>query len=44
MPKTVVFIAVEAEDLVNVKEQLTPKVQAALPKVIKKVEDEIKRK
>ena len=44
MPKEVVFIAVEAEDLVNVNEHLTPKVQAALPKVIKKVEDEIKHK
>lgn len=44
MPKVVVFIAVEAEDLVNVKEQLTPKVHAALPKIVKKVEDEIKRK
>lgn len=42
MPKEVVFIAVEAEDLINVKEQLTPKVQAALPKIVKRVEDEIK--
>jgi hydrogenase maturation protease len=42
MPKTVVFIAVEAEDLVNVKEQLTPKVQAALPKIVERVEEEIK--
>jgi hydrogenase maturation protease len=42
MPKQVVFIAVEAEDLVNVKEQLTPKVQAALPSVVRRVEDEIK--
>ncbi len=41
MPRSVVFIAVEAEDLINVKEQLTPKVQAVLPKVIKMVEDEI---
>jgi hydrogenase maturation protease len=41
MPKSVVFIAVEAEDLINVKEQLTSKVQAALPKVVKMVEDEI---
>jgi hydrogenase maturation protease len=43
MPKSVVFIAVEAEDLINVKEQLTPKVQAALPMIVKTVEDEIKR-
>jgi hydrogenase maturation protease len=42
MPKTVVFIAVEAEDLVNVKEQLTPKVEAALPSIVKRVEDEVK--
>jgi len=44
MPKVVVFIAVEAEDLINIKEQLTPKVQAALPQVIRKIEDEIKGK
>jgi len=43
MPKEVVFVAVEAEDLVNVREHLTPKVQAALPKIIKRVEDEINR-
>ena len=43
MPKVVVFIAVEAEDLINVNEQLTPKVEAALPRVVKKVEEEIKR-
>lgn len=42
MPKAVVFIAVEAEDLVNVKEQLTPKVRDALPRIVKKVEDEFK--
>jgi len=42
MPKVVVFIAVEAEDLINVKEQLTPKVQAALPRIIKMVENETK--
>ena len=44
MPKKVVFIAVEAEDLINVKEQLTPKVQAALPRIVKMVEDEAKLK
>jgi hydrogenase maturation protease len=43
MPKVVVFIAVEAEDLVNVNEQLTPQVEAALPKIVEKVEEEIKR-
>jgi len=43
MPNEVVYIAVEAEDLVNVKEQLTPRVRAALPKVVEKVEEEIRR-
>ncbi len=43
MPSKVVFIAVEAEDLINVKEQLTLKVQAALPRIVKMVEDEIAR-
>jgi hydrogenase maturation protease len=43
MPKVVVFIAVEAEDLINVKEQLTPMVQAALPGIVKRVEDELKK-
>lgn len=42
MPKEVVFIAVEAEDLVNVNERLTPRVQAALPKLIETVRDEIR--
>jgi len=40
----VLFIAVEAEDLVNVGEKLTPKVQAALPKIISRVEREAERK
>jgi hydrogenase maturation protease len=44
MPKEVTFVAIEAEDLVNVKEQLTPKVAAAVPKVVKMVEDEIRRR
>lgn len=43
MPKEVTFVAIEAEDLVNVKEQLTPKVAAAVSKVVKMVEDEIRR-
>src|SRR5512137_2992261 len=43
MPKSVIFTAVEAEDLVNVKEELTPKVQAALPRAVKMVEDAIKK-
>jgi hydrogenase maturation protease len=43
MPKKVVFIAVEVEDLVNVKERLTARVEAALPDIVMKAEDEIKR-
>lgn len=43
MPERVVFIAVEAEDLVNVKEMLTAKVQEALPEIVRKVEEEINR-
>ncbi|OGS42807.1 MAG: hypothetical protein A3K67_04465 [Euryarchaeota archaeon RBG_16_62_10] len=38
MPKEVVFIAVEAEDVVNVGEKLTPRVEAAVPKVIEEIE------
>jgi hydrogenase maturation protease len=41
MPDDVVFIAVEAEDLVNVSESLTPKVKAALRKVVDRVVGEI---
>jgi len=40
MPKVVVFIAVEADDLVNVSEKLTGRVQAALPKIVKRVTQE----
>ncbi len=41
MPKEVVYVAVEAEDLVNVGERLTPKVEAALPDILKRVEKEL---
>jgi len=41
MPKEVVYVAVEAEDLVNVGESLTPKVAAALPDIVKHVEKEL---
>ena len=34
MPKEVVFIAIEAEDLVNVSEELTATVSKSLPKII----------
>jgi hydrogenase maturation protease len=40
MPKEVVFIAVEAEDLVNVSEKLTPKVAKALPVIVERVRKE----
>lgn len=43
MPSEVVFIAVEAEDLVNVSESLTPKVRAALRKVVERVASEVAR-
>jgi hydrogenase maturation protease len=41
MPKEVVFFAVEAEDLVNVSERLTPKVAKALPRIVERVEKEL---
>lgn len=40
MPKEVTFFAVEAEDLVNVSEALTPRVEKALPRVV----DEVRKK
>jgi hydrogenase maturation protease len=41
MPKEVVFFAVEAEDLVNVSERLTPEVAKALPRIVDKVRKEL---
>lgn len=41
MPKEVVYIAIEAEDLVNVSESLTPKVAAALPGILDRVAREV---
>ncbi len=41
MPKEVVFFAVEAEDVVNVSEKLTPKVAKALPRILEQVEKEL---
>jgi hydrogenase maturation protease len=41
MPKEVLFFAVEAEDLVNVSERLTPKVAKALPRIVERVEKEL---
>jgi hydrogenase maturation protease len=41
MPKEVVFFAIEAEDLVNVAERLTPKVAKALPGIVERIEKEL---
>jgi hydrogenase maturation protease len=41
MPKEVVFFAVEAEDLINVSERLTPSVAKALPSIVDKVRREL---
>ncbi|MGQ9588276.1 MAG: hydrogenase maturation protease [Thermoplasmata archaeon] len=40
MPKVVVFLAIEAEDVVNVSESLTPAVSRAVPEILKKIEAE----
>ena len=42
MPKEVVFFAVEAEDLVNVSERLTPNVAKALPGIVEMVKKELR--
>lgn len=41
MPKEVVFFAIEAEDLVNVSETLTPKVEEALPRIVGEVRKQL---
>lgn len=41
MPREVVFFAVEAEDLINVSEKLTPKVVRALPEIVNLVVKEL---
>ena len=38
MPKEVVFFAIEADDLVNVGEKLTPMVEKALPGILRQIE------
>ena len=38
MPREVVFFAVEAEDLINVGERLTPELAKALPRIVEQVE------
>ncbi len=42
MPKEVLFFAVEADDVVNVSENLTPKVADALPEILKAIEQELR--
>jgi hydrogenase maturation protease len=44
MPKEVLFIAVEADDVVNVSERLTQKVQETVPSIVDKIVEEIKKK
>lgn len=41
MPERVVFFAVEAQDLVNVSEKLTPEVEEALPRIVERIEKEL---
>ena len=41
MPRDVIFFAIEAEDLVNVSEKLTPKVAKALPRIVEQVKKEL---
>lgn len=44
MPRQVLFIAIEADDVVNVSERLTQKVQEAVPSIVDKIVEEIKKK
>jgi len=44
MPKEVFFVAIEAEDLVNVREQLTPKVSEKLPGIVDLIERDLVRR
>lgn len=41
MPKQVVFFAIEAKDLVNVSEKLTPEVEKAIPAIVARVVREL---
>ena len=41
MPKEVVFFAIEAKDLVNVCERLTPEVEKAIPGIVDRVAREL---
>lgn len=44
MPKEVFFVAIEAEDLVNVSEELTPRVSEKLPGIVDMVERDFVRR
>jgi len=44
MPKKVLFVAVEADDIVNVSEKLTENVQKAVPRVLELITREIAHK
>jgi len=44
MPKKVLFIAVEADDVVNVSERLTRKVQETVPDIVDKIVEEIEKR
>ncbi len=43
MPKEIVFFAIEAEDLINVSESLTPKVEKEIPRILEQIETELSR-
>ena len=40
MPKEVFFVAIEAEDIVNVSESMTPAVAAAIPSIVDRIVSE----
>lgn len=44
MPKEVFFVAIEAEDLTNVREGLTPKVSEKLPGIVDMIEKDFVRR
>lgn len=44
MPKEILYFAIEAEDIVNVSEELTEKVAKALPDIVARIEEEIRRR
>ena len=40
MPKKVFFVAIEAKEIVNVSEELTPEVAAAVPTIVERIVSE----